>query len=227
MASVHIRRITLASGAVRHRVRYRLGGREAEHRHGGSFKTRREAEARARWIADELAAMRVPDMRASAPELVSVRQAAERWRTSRLDISPATANVHRKSLAHILAAFGDRAPESVTPAEVAELVGTLAARLAPSTVRKVRDAGRMVFDHHGVTPNPFRDRRVKLPRDVREEIRPPEAEAVEAVAALLRAALPPAARGARRDRHAGGRVGVAEVGRPRRRLQPLARRPRA
>jgi hypothetical protein len=182
MASVHIRRVVLASGAVRYRVRYRLGGAETNHRYAGSFRTRREAEARARWVAGELAAMRVPDLRALAdrqPRTMTV--AAADWQASRIDVADNTRNVHRKSLVHVLAAFGDHDPASITPAEVAAWVGTLAARFTPGYTRKIVDALAMVLDHEGIAANPARDRRVRLPRNVTEEIEPPEAEDVEAV----------------------------------------------
>jgi integrase len=45
------------------------------------------------------------------------------------------------------------------------------------------NALRLVLDHAGVDPNPARDRRVRLPREVREEIEPPTAVQVEAVLA--------------------------------------------
>lgn len=182
MASVHVLKVSLASGAVRYRVRYRLGGAETTHRYAGSFRTRREAEARARWVSGELAAMRVPDVRGlreRAP--VTLADAAARWQASRIDIAPNTANVHRKSLAHVLAAFGAREPGSVAPAEIAEWVAMLAAQYTPGYTRKIVDALAMVLDHEGIAPNPARDRRVRLPRDVREEIEPPEAVAVETV----------------------------------------------
>ena len=182
MASVHILKASLASGAVRYRVRFRLGGAETTHQYAGSFRTRREAEARARWVSGELAAMRVPDVRGLqdlAP--VTLAEAASRWQVSRIDIAANTANVHRKSLVHVLKAFGAREAGSITPAEVAAWVGTLAATYTPGYTRKIVDALAMVLDHEGVAPNPARDRRVRLPRDVREEIEPPDAEAVEAV----------------------------------------------
>jgi hypothetical protein len=50
-------------GDKRYRVEYRLGGREAPTRYGGSFKMRREASLRNSWIAGELAALRVPHLR--------------------------------------------------------------------------------------------------------------------------------------------------------------------
>jgi hypothetical protein len=55
-------------GAKRYRVEYRLGGRQAPTRYAGSFKTKREADERKRWISGELAAKRVPDLRFVAAE---------------------------------------------------------------------------------------------------------------------------------------------------------------
>lgn len=44
----------------------------------------------------------------------------------------------------------------------------------------------MVFDHAGIEPNPARDKRtIRLPRDEREEIKPPTAEHVRAVHDLV------------------------------------------
>jgi len=47
-------------GRTRYLVKYRLGGRESAQRCAGSFATRRDALARQRWVAGELAALRVP-----------------------------------------------------------------------------------------------------------------------------------------------------------------------
>ena len=68
-----------ASGAPRYRVEYRLGGREARTRYGGSFRTKREALARRRWLESELAAMRTPDLgalKAEAPNAPTLAEAA-------------------------------------------------------------------------------------------------------------------------------------------------------
>ena len=43
----------------------------------------------------------------------------------------------------------------------------------------------MVLDFAGVTPNPARDKRVKLPREEPVEVQPPHADHVEAVGWLL------------------------------------------
>ena len=69
VASTWTIRRAAKDGSPRYRVEFRLGGREAPTRYGGSFKTKREADERKRWIAGELAARRVPDLGAlEAPD---------------------------------------------------------------------------------------------------------------------------------------------------------------
>ena len=137
MAGVWIERRNLKAGGRRYIVRYRLGGAESAKLYGGSFRTRRDAEARERWIAGELAAMRVPDLRLlrSAP-VRTLAQAAEGWLASRIDLAPNTLATHRKSIARAVSAFGQRDPASLIPAEIAEWVSSLAGELAPATIGK-------------------------------------------------------------------------------------------
>ena len=100
MASCFIERRRSPGGSLRYRVRYRVGGREAKTRYGGSFVTMREARIRRDWIAGELAAMRVPDLSALAePEVApSLREFATRWQASRVDVRESTAVQHRVAL---------------------------------------------------------------------------------------------------------------------------------
>ena len=63
MPSTWIVTRTTKYGDRRYRVEYRLGGREAPTQYGGSFRTRREADERKRWIGGEIAARRVPELR--------------------------------------------------------------------------------------------------------------------------------------------------------------------
>jgi hypothetical protein len=60
VASVWIRTRPTLQGGKRYRVEFRLGGRESGTRYAGSFKTRAEAIERKKWVANELAARRVP-----------------------------------------------------------------------------------------------------------------------------------------------------------------------
>jgi integrase len=176
------------SGGKRYRVEFRLGGRESATRYGGSFRSKREADERRRWIDGELAGRRVPDLgsldvEAPAPTLA---HAYEAWQKSRVDVSPATATYQRSAIRRAKTLLGRRVDE-ISPADVAALVGALAgAGRSRETIRKTVTVLSMVLDHVGVTPNPARDRvRVRLPREQRPEIQPPTATHVEAVYHLV------------------------------------------
>jgi integrase len=188
MASVwHLRRETEKSG-VRYRVWFRIGGRETATRYGGSFKTKREADERKRWIAGELAARRVPDLQPVKPEtVVTLRAVAERWKASRVDVADGTMQTYRVALGRILPRLGDTPVEAIDARKVADLVAELhTAKLRKATIRKTVSALAMVLDHAGVQPNPARDRLiVKMPREQRRQVQPPTADHVEAVVRLL------------------------------------------
>ena len=97
MASAGSRRAPTKDGGKRYRVEYRLGGREATTRYGGSFKTKRLANDREGVDPRRTAALRVPDVRlldaeAEAPTLA---EAAERGAPRAIDVVERTANMHR------------------------------------------------------------------------------------------------------------------------------------
>lgn len=187
MPSTWIERRTTGRG-LRYRVRYRLRGSNSTPRLAGTFKTKREAELRERWVAGELAAMRVPDVRSlaePAPRL-TVAQAAKAWQESRIDAAPSTRVLHRVALSRVLPTLGKVAVDELTPAMVGAWVAKAAAgrlksgrRYARGSLEKSLAALRQVLDHAGVDPNPARDRRVKLPPAEHVEINPPSAEHVE------------------------------------------------
>ncbi len=187
MPSVSIASYTTKQGR-RFRVLYRLGGRETAPLHGGSFKTKREAVLRARWIGGELAALRVPDLRrvADTPTAPTLADAATEWQASRVDVSAATATYHRSALRRARPLLTKRV-DQITATDIAALVASLAeAGKSRETIRKTVTVLAMVFDHAGITPNPARDRvRVRLPREDRPEVAPPTAEHVQAVYGLL------------------------------------------
>ncbi len=190
MPSVWIERRGTAGGRTRYLVKYRLGGRESIHRYAGSFPTRRDALARERWVAGELAAMRTPRLAslADSPHPVpTLAEAAERWRASRVDVVDGTAVGHRVQLARVLPLLGTRPVDQITPADVAQLVATLhAAGRKRETIRKSLGALAQVLDFAGVKDNPARDRvHVRLPRGEREEPTPPTASQIEAVLPLM------------------------------------------
>lgn len=189
MPSVWIERRETASGRTRYLVKYRLGGREGAHRYAGSFPIRRDAIARSRWVAGELAAMRVPrlsQLERSAPAL-TFADAAERWRASRLDVADQTAVGHRVQLSRVLPLLGSRRVDEITTADIAALVAALhAAGRKRETIRKSLTVVAQVLDHAGIRDNPARDRvHVRLPREERHEPTPPTADQIEAVLRLM------------------------------------------
>lgn len=173
---------------VRYRVRYRLGGRESKPRFAGSFKTRREAKARAGWVAVELAGRRLPDLSTLAePKRSStLREAAARWSESRKDVRDSTKIQHWTALGRVLPLLGSLPVEEITVDDVQRMVDALtAAGKARESIRKSKTALAMILDHVAIEPNPARSKRVKLPLEEPEEVEPPIAEHVEAAAWML------------------------------------------
>jgi hypothetical protein len=128
MPSAWVTRRVRRDGGTTYRVFYRMGGRESMPRHGGSFRTMRDAVARRNWLAGELAAMRVPDIqlldaRTESPTLATV---AETWRGSRIDVAAGTAATYRVNLGRILARLGTRRVDEITAADVPAFAGELA-----------------------------------------------------------------------------------------------------
>lgn len=187
MPSSWIEKRRTANGGIRHRVVYRLGGRESRSRYAGSFVTKADATARKRWVDGELAAMRVPVITLAEPTVETLARVAERWRASRIDVAEATALTHRTALGRILPVLGSKSVERIAPADVAELVAQLHAEgRARESIRKTLTTLAQVFDFAGVSPNPARDRvAVRLPREDRTEVNPPTAAHVLAIHSLL------------------------------------------
>jgi hypothetical protein len=108
-------------------VLYRAGGHEDSPRYAGTFKTKREALIRSDWIAGEFAAMRVPDLRLLEAKAPTLREAADRWRASRVDVAESTRVLHRVALDRALPLLGDRPIDELAVDDVVELVSTLSA----------------------------------------------------------------------------------------------------
>lgn len=188
MGAVHIRPRETKSGR-RYQVRFRLGGRGFALLHGGSFETLREARQRRDFIAGELAAGRDPRI-----ALAALKQTPRRPRTmsdwfeafveSRVDVHPKTIDGYRKHWKRIGPTFAERDPITVTPADVQEWIAAQARELKPSSVLSFTGTLRQLLDF--IEPpggNPGRHRSVKLPRQTREEPRPPTGKEFRAIVA--------------------------------------------
>ena len=129
---------------------------------------------------------RVSDAAKARAVQTPIREAAQRWQESRVDVAENTRLQHRSAVRAMLPLIGDRRVDTITAADVADLIASLSANRKRETVLKTLMALAMVLDHAGVKPNPARDKlAVKLPREERQEIAPPLAEHVEAVHRLL------------------------------------------
>jgi integrase len=141
-----------------------------------------EARRRRTYIAGELAAFRVPELVIEPPPTPTpVEQALAAWADSRLDVAGSTKVAHRVAVGRISTAIKRTPVGELRPADVSAWIAELHDRgSSRSSIYKSLAALRMALDHYGLDPNPARDRRVKLPREVKREINPPTAAAVEA-----------------------------------------------
>jgi integrase len=192
MPSVWIRTRRTKNGEDRHRVEYRVGGRDTKTLFAGSFKTKRLAILRAAWIERELAEHRVPDLGIVADQgakLPTLLEASETWRLSRVDVDVQTANMHRSAFVRIFKTKPElraRCVDELTVDDAAALIGALtAARYKRETIRKTRTALAQTLDFYKVIPNPVRDERVKLPKERKPHIPQPLAAHVERVAEVI------------------------------------------
>jgi integrase len=121
-----------------------------------------------------------PSRARSAPA-ISFGAWGDRFLESRIDVDPNTIKNYRSSIRKIGEEFGDRAPATITATEIAEWIAALAETRKPGTLQQYLIAFRLVLDHAQVKPNPARDPRVRLPKQVRDEPVPPPAEHVLAI----------------------------------------------
>jgi integrase len=170
----------------RYVVRFRLGGRSYPVEHAGSFRTIREAKARRDLIAGEIANGRNPrDLLEAMSAVPAPTTTLARWRDrfleSRIDADENTIKNYGTALKRACSRFGDRDPNDLSAAEVAEWVGELAQTYKPGTVHQYVVALRLLLDFTGVEENVARDPRVKLPKQTREEPQPPSADHLLAI----------------------------------------------
>src|SRR3954452_19435264 len=105
----------------RYRVLFRLGGSGAKHHYAGSFKTKSDARERRKWVDSELAARRIPDLRAlevTAGTSPTLQDASTRWRESRADDSDGPQVLHRVALGRVLPILGTSRIDEITVDDV-------------------------------------------------------------------------------------------------------------
>lgn len=113
--------------------------------------------------------------------VVSVDTWAERFIAARIDVDETTRKMYRSHTRKIGKTFGERDPCTITASEIAEWISVQAENRKAGTLGQYLNVFRSLLDHAGVEPNPARDPRVKLPKQVREEVNPPPAEHLIAI----------------------------------------------
>jgi integrase len=170
---------------------YTLVGRGARRRYFGTFKRVQDAKARKRWVNGEIAAMRRPELSSLTLEPAqspTLRDAVDRWRASRINVSQGTRTNDRVNTERVLRHDAKLATCRVNQLDVerwAQMFADLAATYERGTLKKSKEALAMVYDHLAIDPNPLRDPRVKLPHARPADMVVPISAHVEAVARVL------------------------------------------
>lgn len=163
-------------------MKYRRGGRYTQLEHGGTFRTRKEANLRREAIAHWLAAGLNPkiELRRVAEPARTIADLQTEWLAGKRRISESTRRVYQSQARRIADELGKLRVDALTVQDVIAWVGTLSDELEPSTVHGYVGQLRAVLDLlEG--QNVARSRRVELPRVIRAEIDPPDAPEVLAL----------------------------------------------
>jgi integrase len=177
--SVWITRRKTTRGERRYVVRYRRGGRFYPQEWAGSFKTERDARTRRDRGAGEIAAGRDPRAVVVLPDptpTLSFSAWVAKFLASRIDVDATTISTYGAGLRNAEKRFRGKSVDTITVDAVAEWLTELAAVRSPATVRLYLGSLRLLLDYAGRDPNPARDKRIKLPKRVRQEVQPPSAE---------------------------------------------------
>ena len=153
-----------------YQVKYRLGGRSTRIQHAGTFRTLRDARARASWVRTEIAYCRDP--RATRPgskhEKLTLAQAILCTAEERTDLSDNTKISYRTTAK----AVPNVEVDDVTVEWIQKWLAQSVKHSAPATVATRLSVVRAALDHIGRDPNPARSNRVKTPRVETPDVSP-------------------------------------------------------
>lgn len=154
--------------------------------HLGTFETEKSAKARIASAKAEVDAGRIPKRFPDAPiQTTTLARAATEWLDTRHDI---TETGQRQYAALIRGWPKDLAgadPPALTHTDVQAWVTALAKKKKRGSIQREIGVLRMVLDYTGVSPNPARDPRVKLPRAPRKVHRLPTRDDIAAMHAAM------------------------------------------
>lgn len=137
--------------------------------HLGTFDTEKRAKTRIKVAKDEIADGRVPQRFPDAPiQTTTLARAAAEWLATRHDIAETGQRQYATLIRGWPAELAGTDPPALTHADVQAWITGLAKRKKRGSILREVGVLRMVLDYAGVSPNPARDPRVKLPRAQRK-----------------------------------------------------------
>lgn len=175
-------------GERRYLVRWRFAGRDSRLRHGGSFRTRREAELRRRYLLEEIAAGRIPDVN---PGLVverspTVGEVLRDYIAARVDVGEGARRNLRSDRNRLPADLLALRVGEVSRAVLQRWVGAQVdeGRFGPNAIERSVTLLRMAVASAGVEPNPADG--VIVPTYERPEVHPPSVDELRRLVATIR-----------------------------------------
>lgn len=186
MSPVHIKTRLTGNGKKRYLVYFRRGGRYTKEEYAGSFRTQKAAHERRILVETWLAAGKEP--RVELAQLKATQASgtwtddAHRYLASRVDIQESTLKLYERQVKTLAGMkFAKRPSLALTWQEMQEVVAELSETMKPGSVVGYFKLARLVLDFAGAEPNPARDRRVRMPQTIRDEIEPPDADQIVAI----------------------------------------------
>lgn len=159
----------LKNGEQRFDVRYRRGGRAFPAERAGTFKSRRDAKARASLVNGLLARGIDPRQELVQERERTITELWGPWVASLKDVGDARKAVIRDAWRHIEPVLGSLPPSSVQPADAMRVVERMQrVPLAPSTIKLYFTVARQFMDSVGC--DVLRNRLIRLPKVVSEEV---------------------------------------------------------
>lgn len=202
MSPARIRKRKNPDGSISFQIVYRRGGRDETVQSAGTFRgwpggkkkirpsdreyvpapavSAAENDARKRrdivggWLAQGLDPKAELDKLLTPEPRGTLYDAFTRYEDSRIDVVDKTKSLYRNARDR-LGRLKTMDPHQVTSADVRDWIADLVAQpLKPKTVRHYVGTLRSVLDYCDIEPNPARSPKVKLPRQIKGDVNPPD-----------------------------------------------------
>ena len=165
-------------------VLFRRGGRAFPEESAGTFRIERAAKARHAFVLMELASGRDPRealrrLQQVPPLVRTLGQDIDAWLASRHDLPDTSRGTYKFARNALPKSLLSRPTAEITFQELQETLSGI--EHSSSALKLYKSVLAQTFDYAGVTPNPARDKRLRLPKVEHEEANPPTTEHLLAI----------------------------------------------